>query len=44
VPFYLFIDDGMTLVASNYVGDADWLSFAGQMREPEAGEAGGKFR
>lgn len=34
-PFYVFIDDRGIVQASNIVGDEDWQSFLGQMREPE---------
>jgi Redoxin len=32
-PFYLFVDDGGIVLASNFIGDADWLSFCEQMKE-----------
>lgn len=32
-PFYLFVDDVGTVVASGFIGDDDWLSFDAQMRE-----------
>ncbi|WP_332772481.1 redoxin domain-containing protein [Phenylobacterium sp.] len=32
-PFYIFIDDRSVVQASSFVGDEDWLSFVGQMRE-----------
>jgi hypothetical protein len=32
-PFYLFVDDAGTVVASGFVGDGDWRSFDAQMRE-----------
>lgn len=32
-PFYLFVDDAGTVVASGFVGDDDWRSFDAQMRE-----------
>lgn len=32
-PFYLFVDDTGTVVASGFVGDGDWSSFDAQMRE-----------
>ena len=32
-PFYLFVDDTGTVVASGFVGDDDWCSFDAQMRE-----------
>jgi peroxiredoxin len=32
-PFYIFIDHQRTVLASNFIGDADWLSFCEQMRE-----------
>jgi hypothetical protein len=31
-PFYLFVDDAGTVVASGFVGDDDWRSFDAQMR------------
>jgi hypothetical protein len=39
-PFYLFVDDAGTVVASGFVGDDDWRSFDAQMRE--ALEAAGR--
>lgn len=44
-PFYLFVDDGGIVLASHFIGDADWSSFCEQMREyadppaPETGSA-----
>lgn len=40
-PFYIFIDHQRTVLASNFIGDDDWLSFVAQMREvdPEAAPA-----
>ncbi len=35
-PFYLFVDDERRVLASNFIGDEDWLSFVAQMRESEA--------
>jgi hypothetical protein len=35
-PFYLFVDDEGRVLASNFIGDEDWLSFIAQVREPEA--------
>lgn len=32
-PFYLFVDDTGTVVASGFVGNEDWNSFVAQMRE-----------
>lgn len=32
-PFYLFVDDAGTVVASGFVGNEDWNSFVAQMRE-----------
>ncbi len=32
-PFYLFVDDAGIVLASHFIGDADWLSFCEQMRE-----------
>lgn len=32
-PLYIFIDDQSVVQASGFVGDEDWLSFVGQMRE-----------
>lgn len=32
-PFYLFVDDTGTVLASGFVGDGDWNSFDVQMRE-----------
>ncbi len=32
-PAYIFIDSDGTVKASNYLGDEDWRTFAGQMRE-----------
>lgn len=32
-PFYLFVDDGGTVVASGFVGNEDWNGFVEQMRE-----------
>jgi peroxiredoxin len=32
-PFYIFIDHKRTVLASNFIGDEDWLSFCAQMRE-----------
>jgi len=32
-PFYIFIDDQAVVQASSFVGDEDWRSFVGQMRE-----------
>lgn len=32
-PFYLFVDHAGTVLASGFVGNEDWNSFAGQMRE-----------
>jgi hypothetical protein len=31
-PFYLFVDDEGTILASHFIGDADWQSFCGQMQ------------
>ena len=33
VPFYLFVDEALIVRASNYVGDEDWRTFVGDMRE-----------
>jgi hypothetical protein len=38
-PFYLFVDDAGTVVASGFVGDDDWRSFDAQMREVLAASA-----
>lgn len=35
-PFYLFVDDAGTVIATNFIGDADWLSFCEQMREGDS--------
>lgn len=35
-PFYIFVDDGCRVLASNFIGDEDWLSFVAQIRESEA--------
>lgn len=32
-PFYIFIDHSRTVLASNFIGDENWASFCGQMRE-----------
>ncbi len=32
-PFYLFVDDAGIVLASHFIGDADWSSFCEQMRE-----------
>ena len=32
-PFYLFVDDAGIVLASHFIGDADWLSFCEQMGE-----------
>lgn len=39
-PFYLFVDDQGIVLASHFVGDADWLSFCAQMQDDvrDAGE------
>lgn len=34
-PFYLFVDHQRTVLASNFIGDDNWLSFVEQMREAE---------
>jgi hypothetical protein len=36
VPFYIFVDDEGRVLASNFIGDEDWLSFVAQIREYEA--------
>ncbi len=38
VPFYIFIEDPLIVRASGTIGDDDWLSFVGQMRELAAGK------
>jgi len=35
-PFYVFVDDEGRVLASNFIGDEDWLSFVAQVRESEA--------
>jgi hypothetical protein len=35
-PFYLFVDEALVLRASNHLGDEDWTTFVGQMREAAA--------
>lgn len=35
-PFYIFVDDARRVLASNFIGDEDWLSFIAQIRESEA--------
>jgi len=35
-PFYLFIDESSFVRASNHLGDEDWRSFVGQMRDAAA--------
>jgi hypothetical protein len=35
-PFYIFVDDERRVLASNFIGDEDWLSFVAQIRESEA--------
>lgn len=35
-PFYLFLDDRHVAVASNFIGDEDWLSFVDQMSGADA--------
>ncbi len=35
-PFYIFVDDEGRVLASNFIGDEDWLSFVAQIRESEA--------
>lgn len=32
-PFYMFVDDAGIVLATDFIGDADWLSFCEQMRE-----------
>jgi hypothetical protein len=32
-PAYIFVDSDGTVLASHYLGDEDWRTFAGQMRE-----------
>lgn len=32
-PFYLFVDPEGIVLASHFIGDADWQAFAGQMHE-----------
>lgn len=41
-PFYLFVDAEGTVIASDFIGDADWVSFRGQMDEYAAAEAPGE--
>lgn len=36
-PFYLFIDSEGKVIASNFIGDDDWLSFIAQVRDRESG-------
>ena len=38
-PFYLFIDEALIVRASNHLGDENWCSFVGQIRDAER-EAG----
>jgi hypothetical protein len=40
-PFYIFVDADRRVLASNFVGDANWLSFVAQLAEsdPEAAPA-----
>lgn len=35
-PFYVFVDHECKVVASDFIGDADWLSFCAQMGEVAA--------
>ncbi|HSX59825.1 MAG TPA: redoxin domain-containing protein [Tahibacter sp.] len=35
-PFYIFVDDERRVLASNFIGDADWASFVAQIRESDA--------
>lgn len=36
-PYYLFVDSGGRVIASNFIGDDDWLSFVAQVRERDPG-------
>lgn len=43
-PFYLFVDAGGTVIASDFIGDADWASFREQMDAEDAEVASAEQR
>ncbi len=38
-PFYIFVDHNRNVLASNFIGDEDWLSFCEQMRSNEPADS-----